>query len=139
MNIKPQLNIIVGLPGSGKTTLANYVLTECPFNFKLFDDVSTSKTLADVCTALFMGEDCIVVDPALCNENAQRRAKELFEPLANVIWVFFENSIEKAFTNLQRRVYNGDTRRVSKSYLSFLSQNYYIPDGANVREIYSGG
>ena len=87
---------IVGLPGSGKTTLAKkeYV----PKGYKLLDD---PKTMFDILNAMSCSK-LVVVDPNLVFESNRKQAELMFSGW-NMDWIFYQNDPEQAQKNLCNR------------------------------------
>lgn len=114
--------LIIGLPGSGKTYLAKtkYV----PMGYVLIDDPKeTPKT---------QGEDIVLTDPHLCNENIREQCINFFEKIGyEVECIFFENNEEKCKKLIERR----NDGRIIKTFKVF---KYTIPKGITPIEIYSG-
>ncbi len=109
----PALTCIVGLPGSGKTTLAGSM-------GRFVDD---PRDLSEVDEAIRTDGSVIVADPNLIYPRARECAEARYGPIR---WVFFENDPEACWVNLQRR---GDGR-VDRATLLKMSRLYTPPEGA---------
>jgi predicted kinase len=117
--------LIVGLPGSGKTHLANtkYV----PKGFLLLDDPRTKDELIE---HLRTGVDLVITDPHLCKHNFRNIAKDLLESWSyQVEFVYFENNPEKCRKLIKHR---NDGRLIER----FESFQYTIPTDVTPLAIY---
>lgn len=123
--------LIAGLPASGKTHLARQIAAET--GASLFDD-PTPLDLPSISAALKAGKDVVVTDPSFCAENVRRLAQTLFESYgAEVRWIFFENDYRACCRNAARR----DDGRDVKATLLFHRNTYEVPEGADVRPVWS--
>jgi len=137
-----RLFVIVGLPGSGKTTLTEE-MKKFLHNPVIFDDASLDidflKKLKDLNTNEIT--DIVITDPYLCLEDNQILARA---KLGNILkdfhqqWIYFENNPEQAKINSDERNKNSDVQKKVSSLIDYLSPQYYIPDCANIQEIYKG-
>lgn len=117
----------MGLPGSGKTTLANKMVAEDP-SLLLFDDL-TAASLQDALAALKEGKSCILVDVFLCMEDKREKAKKILQTTgAQVEWIFFENDPKKCLSNVRDRQVADDLREVGGSIDRF-KKIYVVPEG----------
>lgn len=129
-----QITLIVGLPGSGKTTLGNQLADGL-----WLDDISVIGGLSLLKDAISNGWERIVVsDVFLCRPidrlNAVRWLKEHAQGY-DIEWIYFENAPEKCQANVLRR---NDSRKVSE-LIHELTKLYVIPDGVEVKKVYCGG
>lgn len=118
-----EIIIIVGLPGSGKTYLANkeYV----PRGYILIDDPS-SETFDVGKPQLDKAKNYVICDPHLCSSSAREMAILIFEKLGfEVKYIYFENNVNKAYSNIKNR---NDKRKVSINTIKWFSENYTIPN-----------
>lgn len=124
--------VIVGLPGSGKTTLANkikevnkdYIIIDDPKNFSI-----------DIEPHIVNGQNIILVDPNLCFDKNRDRLVELIKklnPNIKIDWIFFENNPTKCLNNIHLR---SDNKNV-KSFIKQFSKFYRMPENSNVFEIW---
>ncbi len=117
---------IVGLPGSGKTYLANkeYV----PRGYYLIDDPSRMGNTKEALHAMSKYDKLVICDPFLCSERKRQLAEIIFEGW-NIKWIFFENDPEKCKELIALR----NDARIINSLDVF---QYTIPDGTEPLKIY---
>ena len=124
--------VIVGLPGSGKSVLADSLVIPNVTNWTVFDDPATSleklKALKD---HLKNDYDAVITD-IYATEPSIREVMEMELKLwgAEIEWIFFSNEPEACIDNIARRTVAGDDRRVSPGYVREASKNYVIPEDA---------
>lgn len=110
------ITLIVGLPGSGKTYLANQMKQE---GEELIDDIKSVDQLPE-------SGSMIITDPHLCVpstlDNALAFLKRRY-PYHIFEIVFFENDLEKALANVERR---DDGRKVT-AFATRLASIYNPP------------
>lgn len=128
---------IVGLPGSGKTTLAFRWSKE--LNLPVIDDPKTAdgnkrkeieKLIAD-------GQSFILCDIFLCDPVVRSRFEATMrnlDPAIRIFYHFFENKPEKCMANVLHR---NDGRDVSLS-LKKMAAKYTIPSIYLPMTIYNG-
>ncbi len=92
---------IVGLPNSGKTTLANQLYKEDP-NLAVFDDCPPAEFLPSAVKmppsgnwlrieeALKSDKDCVIATTFLCDPDNRKRAESLLEQYGPIEWIFLE-------------------------------------------------
>lgn len=117
----------MGLPGSGKTTLAKKMVAE-DSSLLLFDDL-TVASLQDALTTLKQGKSCILVDVFLCMGDKREKAKKILQTTgAQIEWIFFENDPIKCLSNVRDRQEDNDLREVGGSIDRFKGI-YVVPEG----------
>lgn len=116
-----KITLIVGLPGSGKTTLGKQLESQGSY---FIDDISISGI--DVLQeAIKVHDHVVVADIFLCREKERQRAIRFLKD-CEIEWVFFENDPIKCLANVKQR---NDGRKV-EGMVQQLSKEYIIPDGA---------
>ncbi len=133
--------MIVGLPGSGKTTWGSSFVKENPNSF-FIDDISiVTKNAKEYLEKLkkenIFCENLLISDVFFCQKEVREKAtqviKEVFQE-SQIKLVFFENNIEKCNKNVEQRTKLGDDRKVSELIIS-LSKKYSIPEDAEIISI----
>lgn len=117
-----KITLIVGLPGSGKTYLAKSLKDN---KSMLIDDIKHADQLID------KGLDLIITDPYFCYSETRDKCIEVLNSKFNnpeIIWIYFENNLEKALNNIKHRKRRGDGRN-TESFAEHLSLMYKIPSG----------
>ena len=118
---------IAGLPGSGKTSLAERLARErgC-----VLRDDPRCDDLPKIAETIAEGRDIVIADQALCRQSARDALVKFVRSHdfnAEINWIYFENDPEKALTNDSRR----PKERRSTFLIAELSLEYVIPDGAS--------
>ena len=123
--------IIVGLPASGKTTLANKINKDNNFKYRIIDD--PKNFMKDVYP--YINEDLIITDPALCIESNRDKAVSMIKKYTNakIDWIFFENNPKQCLINAKNR----ENKKVD-SLINLLSKEYIIPRKSNISKVYVG-
>ena len=123
---------IAGLPGSGKTVLANVFLTvldQC----KIVDDItdlSQLEKLGDIYNTI------VIVDPWFCDKDVRDNANVYLSLRYNsVSWRFFANDPDACRRNVAAR----NDGRLVDDLITQLSKIYTIPDGVNQIPVHSLG
>lgn len=121
--------IIIGLPCSGKTWLANQMsLGVIPI---IDDSVFLGRDVLSLYTFDELKNGYILTHPFLCS-NAVLQSEinwinEIFNDVNVIIeCVYFENNMQKCLRNLEYRMRNGDSRNTELS-IRRLAQSYVIP------------
>jgi adenylate kinase family enzyme len=134
------ITVLVGLPGSGKTTLGEQLASSDGI---FLDDVSVSGGLEIIKKAIVAGwEKIIISDVFLCEPLQQIHAAQWLEKNASkytVNWIFFENSPEQCQRNVIQRMAKGDLRKVEE-LIRHLSKVYAVPDYCDIKilPVFSG-
>lgn len=131
---KLKVILIIGLPCSGKTHLANMLLGK-HWKWVLIDDPKYFKKVEDV---IWTATDTVIItDPNFCiRENrlaAIRKLKEIRD--VDIDFIYFENNPKKCIKNLKYRQLNGDERDVLNSIFLY-SKKYTIPEGMEIVNIW---
>lgn len=133
--------MIVGLPGSGKTTWGSSFVKENPNSF-FIDDISiVTKNAKEYLMAIKKENkpyvNLLIADVLFCQKEVRDKAyqviREVF-PESEIKPIFFENSIEKCHKNVEQRKKLGDDRKVSELIVN-LSKKYSIPEDAEIISI----
>lgn len=129
--------MLVGLPGSGKSTLGNQLNNSGVF----IDDISVNGGMSKLKEVIDSGCSRIIVsDVFLCDEIVRGDAIAWLCSNASeylVDWVYFENAPDKCRANVLRRNKNGDLRKV-ENLISSLTKRYNIPEGFSVTSVFEG-
>lgn len=120
---------IVGLPGSGKTTIAKSMAYR---EDVLLDDI---KSLYDLSSALLFCSQSkgkvIITDPNFCILENRKSAEKILKN-HEVKWLFFENDPVKCLNNVK---YRNDGRPVEES-IKFYTKRYDIPTDVKPSKIW---
>jgi hypothetical protein len=126
--------MLVGLPGSGKTTLGNIMMSRAGLSspdFIFLDDITIFGGLASLEEAISFGwNNIIVADVFLCRTSDRTKAVQWLKKNAvgyEVELVYFENAPEKCRANVLRRTAGGDHRKVN-DLIADLAKSYIIPE-----------
>lgn len=137
--MKNNIIVLVGLPGSGKSRMANQINKDNDGKYKIIDDPKKLET--DI--KPFLDRDIIITDPALCFEVNREKAEELFKefaPNAKVDWIYFENNPQQCLKNAEIRnralTLSMKPKRNVDSFIRNLHQFYIIPEGANIVSVW---
>lgn len=127
-----KITLLVGLPGSGKSTLGNILAKESDSYF--LDDISNQTSDINLFFADFFQthqniQHLIVSDVYFCYEKILKKAQDILNnhfPNAIIDVIYFENSYQKCLNNINYRISLGDDRKVLE-FLSNTSKIYTIP------------
>lgn len=131
--------LIVGLPGSGKSRLANRINQDNGGKFTIINDPKDFKKIEDN-----IHKDLIITDPHLCFEknrqSALQKIKDL-NPNCKIEWIYFKNDPEQCLinSNVRNRANQISFKPVKKvdGFIKNFSQFYTIPDGAFVVDVWN--
>lgn len=125
--------MIIGLPGSGKTTLINKMTG-------ILNDFIDAVVVDDINSLDQLPEDfknvLILSSPLFCyKETREKATSELMRryPDALIKYEFFENAPDKCWTNVMNR---NDGRLISYDSIKHLSKSYHLPAGVIGGSVY---
>ena len=131
MNVK-KVTLLVGLPGSGKTTVGNFFIEKHNTIGKgiFIDDIGV---LTQDAKSYLLNIDkeidyIIISDVYFCKEKVLQAAKNLIIEIFSNVEVeilYFENNPEKCLYNVKEREKNGDNRKVD-GLIKLLSKDYNV-------------
>lgn len=123
--------LIIGLPGSGKTTLAKSLLARSLLerDSVLIDDPKHFSEIANAVRAKHL----IVVDPHLCIALNYLTAELMLTNLGfSIERIYFENNPKQCLINAQKR----GTKKVEED-IKYFSKRYFIPSSVEVIPVYA--
>lgn len=130
--------LIVGLPGSGKSHLADRINDDNNGKFTIINDPKDFKEIENL-----INSDLIITDPQLCFEKNRQRALEKIKSLnpdCKIEWIFFKNDPDKCLTNSEVRnrasVISFKPTKKVESFIKNFSQYYTIPEGSFVIDVW---
>lgn len=129
-----KIKLLVGMPGSGKTTLGNNLVKDAsPSGYIIFiDDIGIITNNAKEYLSNLKIDDVseiIISDVYFCLDKVRHSAIEIIKDVFTNIpieIIYFENSVEKCLINVAKRAEKGDDRKVT-GLINQLSKNYIIP------------
>ncbi len=130
-----QITLIAGLPGSGKTHLAQSLVSYPPHRVWLVDDIKDISQLVGV-DHMQQIDHLIVTDPHFCRTSTRQSAEDLLGQRYKcpINWIFFENDPGQCEINV---LYRNDGRQV-RGMIHAMSKIYTVPAGADVRPVFKG-
>ncbi len=113
--------VIVGLPGSGKSTYAKTHYNE----YVIFDDFITTFCNGEIIKNIKLNNNVCIIDPRLCDVNIFNRCLDKilkYVDVKNIKLILFENNKELCQINVNRR---NDNRNVNNTICNY-SKIYFI-------------
>jgi ABC-type glutathione transport system ATPase component len=131
-----EVTFIVGLPGSGKTTLAKTMVSD---GVTFIDDFCVAVKHGHAADLLKDATDRLVItDPKACLVQPDTIREKLthWGGECKVRFIAFENDVDACWDNVKAR---DDGRRISRQYLESLAKNYVPSEWGEVRPVYKSG
>lgn len=128
-----KVRMIVGLPGSGKTT---YALNE-QFGILFDDPMKFENGKKNLQLALKMNYDVTITDIYCTDPDIRNQAESDLHMwgATEIEWMFFENNPQDCIWNITKR---NDGRSISSDYVYELSKHYNIPENAKILPVWKG-
>ncbi len=131
---------IVGLPASGKSTLAKQINKDNNGKYTIIDDPKDFEK--DVLQ--YLDRDLIIVDPSLCIEKNRKSAVDMISKNnsdVTIDWIYFENNPDACLRNSHIRNRGNSISfkpiKMVDKYIKSLSMVYVIPPGSNIFKVYN--
>jgi hypothetical protein len=140
------LTVVVGLPGSGKSTRVNAMRSSVSglccedFHANAIQDsplVERSRHYNALLDDIRTGRDCVIADIAFCDPTRTASLQQAIErQISNVRieWIYFENAPDKCRRNIERRA--RENVRDDLDALEKFRHLYCIPDGVTPIPVY---
>lgn len=119
------LTFIIGLPGSGKTTLAHEISRKG--NYRLFDDFITNYASGEFINSLTDFNNIVVIDPRLCKIDifeAIIKKISIIIPEEHIMIILYENDPDTCINNIKNREKNIKIQKKLCSTVKSLSKVY---------------
>ena len=141
-----RLFVVVGLPGSGKTSRLGELVAEHravaadDFHKLSLDnrpDVPYSRHYPRIIHALRAGRPCVVADVSFCDPDRLAelvRVVRAMVPDVEVVTEYFANDPPQCLANVTRR--DSPERAEELAAIAALAPTYHVPPGAAVRPVY---
>jgi RNase adaptor protein for sRNA GlmZ degradation len=121
-----RLIIIIGLPGSGKTTYFHEKLKHLGFQF--FDDFVSSMCNGTMIREIKHGiTDVCIADPRLCNFEIFKRVMKVIEVYidkSSIEIILFENDKDKCLLNASKRTNKNVNKTIEFNSTIYNLDNY---------------
>lgn len=127
-----KVRIIVGLPGSGKTYLAEHD----PLGVLFDDPAACDESFQELKKIILSGQDVTITDVFNIEETSRTITMSTllaWNPQAEISWIFFENDPQACIANTARR---NDGRIVSAGFINDASRHYETPENATVLPVF---
>jgi AAA domain len=145
--VSPEILILVGLPGCGKTT---YIKELRSAGWADFDDFKSNAVndspaftnasrFEELVASLHAGRKCVVADIDFCRTDSREEASNVLSsllPRLNIRWCFFEPDPSTCERNVRHR--NRDSLNLDLAKLQEYSPVYHVPEGAELRPVFGG-
>jgi uridine kinase len=130
--------LIVGLPGSGKSKLANQINLDNHNKFRIINDPKNFNEIKK-----HIDENLIITDPYLCFEKNRQQAEKLIKklnPNSKIEWIFFENNPKQCLinSNVRNRANTITFKPIKKveSFIKNFSQYYNPPENSLILKVW---
>lgn len=135
-NSSVELLIVIGLPGSGKTTYIHSLKNYIPISDFMAAKLSNIKKIRE---NLLDNKNVAIDDVAFCSKTYRIGFLKTLDQIltdikAKIRIVFFENNKDGCLINIEKR--EGDNSR-QKRFLNENASSYKIPEGFEILPIYT--